>query len=221
MTARVAALLLAAIVVTPACTKPADDGAAGRVLPGGLAGPGTPPAGPLLPPGGDFTLTGPGGKPYALADARGSAVVLFFGYASCPDFCPRAMGLVKGAVAKLDPAQAARVRPIFVSVDPDRDTPASLERYLQHLVGTPAGGLAPIGVTGTHAQLHEVIAPLRRRLRAGSGAAGHRLHRHASHVALRDRSGRPAARVRLVERGRRSAGGRAEAGALTMDDRCA
>ena len=98
------------------------------MLPGGSAGPGTPPAGPVLPPGGDFTLTGPGGKPYALADARGSAVVLFFGYASCPDFCPRAMGLVKGAVAKLDPAQAARVRPIFVSVDPERDTPASLER---------------------------------------------------------------------------------------------
>ena len=102
-------------------------------------------------PGGDFTLTGPGGKPYALADARGSAVVLFFGYASCPDFCPRAMGLVKSAVAKLDPAQAARVRPIFVSVDPDRDTPASLERYLQHLVGT-AGGRAGADWRHRHAR---------------------------------------------------------------------
>ena len=157
MTGRVAALLLAAIVAAPACTKPADDGAAGRVLPGGSSGPGTPPAAPALPAGGDFTLTGPGGKPYALADARGSAVVLFFGYASCPDFCPRAMGLVKGALAKLDPAQAARVRPIFVSVDPERDTPASLERYLHQVIGTPSGGLAPIGVTGTHPQLHEVI----------------------------------------------------------------
>jgi protein SCO1/2 len=67
------------------------------------------------------------------------------------------MGLVKGAVAQLTPAQAARVRPVFVSVDPERDTPPVLERYLKHLVGTPAGGLAPIGVTGTHAQLHEVI----------------------------------------------------------------
>jgi protein SCO1 len=155
---RGAVLLLGAAIVVAACTKPADDGAAGRMLPGGSAGPGTPLAPPALPRGGDFTLTGPGGRPFALADARGSAVVLFFGYASCPDFCLRAMALVKGAIAKLDPAQAARVRPIFVSVDPERDTPASLERYLQNLVGKPAGGLAPIGVTGTHAQLHEVIA---------------------------------------------------------------
>jgi len=112
----------------------------------------------VLPSGGDFTLTGPGGKPYSLADARGTAVVLFFGYASCPDFCPRAMGLVKGAVARLDPSQAARVRPIFVSVDPERDTPASLQRYLHNLFGTTAAGLPPIGVSGTHGQLHELIA---------------------------------------------------------------
>ena len=142
---------------TVACSKPHDDGAAGRMLPGGSTGPGTPPGAAVLPAGGDFTLTGPGGKPFALADARGSVVVLFFGYASCPDFCPRAMGLIKGAVAQLDPAQAARVRPVFVSVDPERDTPAVLERYLQTLVGTSAGGPVPIGVTGTHEQLQRVI----------------------------------------------------------------
>jgi protein SCO1/2 len=159
MTRQAAALMATMLVGAAAgCTQPADDGAAGRMLPGGSAGPGTPASAPVLPAGGDFTLTGPGGKPYALADARGSAVVLFFGYASCPDFCPRAMGLVKGAVARLDPAQAARVRPVFVSVDPERDTPAVLDRYLKNLVGTAAGGLPPIGVTGTHAQLHEVIA---------------------------------------------------------------
>jgi protein SCO1/2 len=139
------------------CTKQSDDGAAGRMLPGGSAGPGTPPAAPVLPPGGDFTLTGPDGRPYALADARGTVVVLFFGYASCPDFCPRAMGLVKAALATLPPIQAARVRPIFISVDPERDTPAVLSRYLRNLAATPPGGLTPIGVTGTHAQLHEVI----------------------------------------------------------------
>ena len=159
MSARTAALLLSAsLVVAPACTSPSGDGAAGRVLPGGSAGSGTGPAAPVLPAGGDFTLTGPGGKPFALADARGTAVVLFFGYASCPDFCPRAMSLVKGAVAKLDAAQAARVRPIFVSVDPARDSPAALQRYLRNLFGTTAAGLPPIGVSGTHGQLHELIA---------------------------------------------------------------
>jgi len=156
--AAAAAILVAALVcLSAACSSSNDDAAAGRMLPGGSAGPGTPPAAPVLPAGGDFTLTGPGGRPFALADARGSVVVLFFGYASCPDFCPRAMGLVKGAVAQLTPTQAARVRPIFVSVDPERDTPAALQRYLRNLVGTPAGGVPPIGVTGTHAQLHEAI----------------------------------------------------------------
>jgi protein SCO1/2 len=152
------ALAAAIVWAASACSKPHDDGAAGRMLPGGSAGPDVPPVARVLPAGGDFTLIGPGGKPFALAEARGSAVVLFFGYASCPDFCPRAMGLVKGAVAQLEPAQAARVRPIFVSVDPERDTPAVLERYLRTLVGTPTGGLAPIGVTGSHAQLQDVIA---------------------------------------------------------------
>ena len=127
------------------------------------------------------------------------------------------MGLVKGAIAKLDPAQAARVRPIFVSVDPERDTPASLERYLQNLVAKPAGGLAPIGLTGTHAQLHEVIARYGGDYERDPAPPGY-LHRDASDVALRDRSGWPAARLRLVERGRRSAGRCAAAGALTMDD---
>jgi protein SCO1/2 len=157
VTARTATLVLSILVGAAAgCTKPSDDGAAGRMLPGGSAGPGTPEAA-VLPPGGDFTLTGPDNKPYALADARGTVVVLFFGYTSCPDFCPRAMGLVKAALAALPPAQAARVRPIFISVDPERDTPAVLARYLRNLAATPPGGLAPIGVTGTDAQLQEVI----------------------------------------------------------------
>jgi protein SCO1/2 len=147
------ALVLAIALAAPGtigCSK-ADDGAAGRVLPGGSAGPGTPADAPVLPPGGDFTLTGPGGTPFALADLRGHPVVLFFGYASCPDFCPRAMSTVKAARAQLDPAQAERLRTVFVSVDPERDTPASLEAYLRNL-GVPA-----IGVTGTHEQLRAAI----------------------------------------------------------------
>ncbi len=154
---RVAFVAVLLIAATAGCRQRGDDDAAGRMLPGGSAGAGLPSPAAVLPAGGDFTLTGPGGRPFALADARGSVVVLFFGYASCPDFCPRAMGLVKAALATLPPAQAARVRPVFVSVDPERDTPAVLERYLRNLDATPPGGLAAIGVTGTHAQLREVI----------------------------------------------------------------
>jgi protein SCO1 len=148
---RACAALLAVLALAASCSRPADDGAAGRVLPGGSAGPGTPPDARVLPAGGDFTLTGPGGKPFALADHRGQPIVLFFGFASCPDFCPRAMGTVKAALATLEPAERERVLTVFVSVDPERDTPAALERYLARF------GMRAVGVTGTHAQLAEAI----------------------------------------------------------------
>lgn len=139
-----------AMVVAAACTRPADD-AAGRVLPGGTAGPGTLPGVRVLPPGGDFTLTGPDGARFSLADLRGQAVVLFFGFGSCPDFCPRAMATTRTVLARLDAARAARVRPVFVSVDPERDTPATLATYLRQF-NVPA-----IGVTGSHAELKAAI----------------------------------------------------------------
>jgi protein SCO1 len=143
--------LLVVVALGTACSRPADDGLAGRVLPGGSAGPGTPADAPVLPAGGDFTLTGPGGTPFSLAAHRGGPIVLFFGFASCPDFCPRAMGTVKAALATLEPAERERVLTVFVSVDPERDTPASLERYLAQF------GVRAVGVTGTHAQLTEAI----------------------------------------------------------------
>jgi protein SCO1/2 len=145
-------ILAAALAVGAAgCTRKTDDGAAGRVLPGGSAGPGTAPDAPVLPPGGDFALSNPGATPFTLADLRGHAVVLFFGFASCPDFCPRAMATVRTARATLGAAQAARVRTVFVSVDPDRDTPAILQRYLAQF--DPAA----IGETGRNEDLHSAM----------------------------------------------------------------
>jgi protein SCO1/2 len=78
-------------------------------------------------------------------------VVLFFGYASCPDFCPLAMATVRAALTTLEPAQRDRVFTVFISVDPDRDTPASLERYVAQF------GLRAAGVTGTDTDLGELI----------------------------------------------------------------
>jgi protein SCO1/2 len=150
---RLAVAAILALLAAPACSKP-DDGAAGRPLapPGGGAYPPSLPAdAQVLPEGGGFTLTGPGGKPFTLASLQGQVVVLFFGYASCPDFCPRAMATVRAALATLEPAQRERVFTVFISVDPDRDTPASLERYVAQF------GLRAAGVTGTEEQLGEVI----------------------------------------------------------------
>jgi protein SCO1/2 len=151
---RLAVAAILAILVVPACSSKPGDEAPGRPIgpPGGGASPPTLPAdAQVLPEGGDFTLTGPGNKPFALASLRGQVVVLFFGYASCPDFCPRAMATVRAALATLEPAQRDRVFTVFISVDPDRDTPASLEKYVGQFQ------LRAAGVTGTHAQLGELI----------------------------------------------------------------
>ena len=145
----VVAALLLLVAGAAACTR--SDDAPGRVLPGGTAGPGTPPGLRVLPPGGDFSLTGPDGKAFRLADLRGQAVVLFFGFASCPDFCPRAMATTRTALGRLPAGQAARVRTVFVSVDPERDAPATLDAYLRHF------DMATIGVTGSHPELKAAI----------------------------------------------------------------
>lgn len=69
------------------------------------------------------------GQPRRLEDFRGKAVVLFFGFTHCPDVCPTTLAEVAGAVKELGP-DAKRVQVLFVTVDPERDTPELLRRYV-------------------------------------------------------------------------------------------
>lgn len=78
--------------------------------------------------GGDFTLDGASG-PVSLHDFRGKVVLVYFGYMSCPDVCPTSLSRWGKALASLQPDELARVQPIFISVDPERDTPANLQPY--------------------------------------------------------------------------------------------
>ena len=79
--------------------------------------------------GKELALTGHDGKPRTLADFRGKAVVLFFGYTHCPDICPTTLADMAGVMKKLG-KDAGRVQVLFVTVDPERDTPAVLSRYV-------------------------------------------------------------------------------------------
>lgn len=81
--------------------------------------------------GGDFTLSGPGGRPVSLADYRGKPVLLYFGYTSCPDICPSSLSIMKRAMAGLGDA-ADEVQGIFVTVDPERDGGERLQEYVQY-----------------------------------------------------------------------------------------
>lgn len=79
--------------------------------------------------GKELALTGHDGKPRKLADFRGKAVILFFGYTHCPDICPTTLADM-GAVMKKLGKDAARVQVLFVTLDPERDTPEVLARYV-------------------------------------------------------------------------------------------
>ncbi|MDA8260460.1 MAG: SCO family protein [Betaproteobacteria bacterium] len=79
--------------------------------------------------GSNFRLTDHTGKPRTLADFRGKVVVLFFGYTNCPDVCPTTLSDLAAAMKKLG-KDAERVQVLFVTLDPERDTPALLSMYV-------------------------------------------------------------------------------------------
>jgi len=77
----------------------------------------------------DFRLTDHHGKVRTLADFRGRAVVMFFGYTQCPDVCPTTMLEMKAVLQQLG-ADAQRVQVLFVTIDPERDTRELLSNYV-------------------------------------------------------------------------------------------
>ena len=79
--------------------------------------------------GRDFRLTDHNGRIRSLNDFKGKVVVVFFGYTNCPDICPITMGKLAVAMKKLG-KDAKRVQVLFVSIDPEHDTPALLKQYV-------------------------------------------------------------------------------------------
>lgn len=76
-----------------------------------------------------FALTDHTGKPRTLADFRGKVVIVFFGYTHCPDVCPTTLAELKQVMGKLG-ADADRVQVLFITLDPERDTPKVLAQYV-------------------------------------------------------------------------------------------
>jgi protein SCO1 len=81
--------------------------------------------------GGPFELVGKDGKTVTDKDFRGRYMLVFFGYTNCPDICPAGLQLISAVLENLGP-KADRVAPIFISVDPARDTPAKLGAYVKN-----------------------------------------------------------------------------------------
>ncbi|MBP8277579.1 MAG: SCO family protein [Propionivibrio sp.] len=105
------------------------------------------PSGPL--PAGDFAVTTPDDT-FSLADYRGKIVLVYFGYTFCPDVCPTSLAALGQAFAALSAEELARVKGVFVSVDPERDTLEILKVY------APFFHPNIIGATGTPEQLADI-----------------------------------------------------------------
>lgn len=132
----------------------------------------------------NFTLTRAGGQPVQLADFRGKVVAMYYGYTFCPDVCPTTMSDLKRAVEALGPL-ASEVQVLFITIDPERDTPARADQYAQ--------GFDPrfIGLSGTPDAIAEAAAPLGifyARDEVPGSAAGY-LMQHSSIVNVVDRQG--------------------------------
>lgn len=129
------------------------------------------------------------GRPFTLAELRGKWVWLYLGFASCPDACPRTLDTLVSTFARL-PA-GAPVQPVFVSVDPARDTPARLKAYV--------GFYDPrlLGASGPHGALDALTAALGTKYALPPGAKpdqGYQVS-HPDEVFVLDPRGRYVARI--------------------------
>jgi protein SCO1/2 len=106
---------------------------------------------PVLPVGGDFTLTDHNNQRFELSSLRGKAVVMMFGYTSCPDACPTTLSKLASVYRRLGD-DAKRVKTLYVSVDSERDTPDVLKADLGSFA------VDALGLTGTKAEIDTVVA---------------------------------------------------------------
>ncbi|OAN53177.1 electron transporter SenC [Paramagnetospirillum marisnigri] len=100
--------------------------------------------------GGPFALTDQTGKAVSDRDFRNRYMLIFFGYTYCPDVCPTTLSTVAGALDKLGPGFAAKMVPIFITIDPERDTSEVMKTYVE------AFNPAIQGLTGSPEQIAKV-----------------------------------------------------------------
>ena len=134
--------------------------------------------------GGPFQLVDQNGKPTDQTVLKGKWSAVFFGYTYCPDVCPTTMQALAGAEAKLGD-KAKNLQVVFISIDPQRDTPAQLKTYLS----IPAFPKNTIGLTGTPAQVAAAAKAYRVYFQKQGEGEGYTMA-HSSIVYLMDPAGK-------------------------------
>ena len=135
--------------------------------------------------GGPFTLTDHTGKRVTDADFRGRHMLVFFGFTFCPDVCPSALQVMSAALDKLGP-KADRFVPVFITVDPERDTPQQMALYVQSFHPRL------VGLTGTRAEIDAVLQTYRvhARKREDPKSSGGYTVDHPAQIYVMDPDGR-------------------------------
>ncbi len=105
--------------------------------------------------GGPFSLENQDGKPVTNKDFRGEYMLIYFGYTYCPDICPVDLQTMSTALDLLDEGTLARIQPIFITIDPERDTPEVMGEYISHFHPRL------IGLTGTEAEINQAARAYR------------------------------------------------------------
>jgi protein SCO1/2 len=135
--------------------------------------------------GGPFSLVDQDGRTVTDADLEGKPTLIYFGYTFCPDVCPTTLLLMETAAEKLGPDGPKKVNLVFITIDPDRDTPKLMKGYV--------GNFGPTieGLTGTPEQIAAVAKAYRVYYQKVPGKDGAPyLMDHSSIIYLLDRRGR-------------------------------
>lgn len=144
--------------------------------------------------GGPFTLTDENGKTAQWSDFDGSYRIVYFGYTFCPDVCPTDVATIMQGFSRFEkaaPALAQQIQPIFITIDPARDTPEILKEF--------TGAFHPRldGLTGTPAQIDDTAKSFAIFYGKGEETAGGYLMDHSNAAYLFDRKGNPIALLPL------------------------
>lgn len=139
----------------------------------------------LINPQRDFTLHDQDGKIFHLKNHRGQIVLLFFGYTTCPDICPTTLSKLARVYSLLG-AMRQKVLTVFVTIDPQRDTPQKLKEYLQYF------NINAVGLTGTKQEIGTVVDAYKatyEKVETNSSALGY-MFDHTDYLYLIDTQGK-------------------------------
>lgn len=133
----------------------------------------------------DISLTSTDGAPFRISEQRGKVLLIFYGFTSCPDICPTTLSDLANAYRRLNEREAEQVQVVMVTVDPERDTPERLARYVTSF--HPSF----MGVTGTQAEIEAAMQPYgvyAERRDLPNSALGYTMD-HSPYVYVIDRAG--------------------------------